>query len=84
MWQGQRHLGLIAFLSYKAFAKKTTTPKPKGKVIVDVPTGGFELPAEVTTRSGTRLRAQSNTNSAISKTYNSGVRLLVIDDIKVI
>jgi uncharacterized protein YgiM (DUF1202 family) len=76
-------LGLIA-LSYKAFAKKkptTTKPKPKATIIVGPTTGGFELPADVTTRSGTRLRSQSNTNSTIIKTYNAGVKLLVIDDI---
>ena len=78
-------LGLIAFLSYKAFAKKKPTtpvkPKPKPKIIVGPISGGFELPADVTTLSGTRLRSQSNTNSTIIKTYNAGVKLLVIDDI---
>jgi uncharacterized protein YgiM (DUF1202 family) len=84
---GAAALGLIAFLSYKAFAKKKpktslnpVKPKPKPKIIVGPPTGGFELPADVTTRSGTRLRSEANTNSAIIKTYNAGVKLLVIDD----
>lgn len=81
---GAAALGLIAFLSYKAFAKKKPVapvkPKPKPTIIVGPTTGGFELPAEVTTRSGTRLRSDSNTNSAILKTYNSGTKLLVVND----
>jgi uncharacterized protein YgiM (DUF1202 family) len=84
---GAAALGLIAFLSYKAFAKKKlitslnpVKPKPKPTIIVGPPTGGFELPADITTRSGTRLRSESNTNSAILKTYNAGVKLLVIDN----
>ena len=77
-------LALIGFLGYKAFAKpKTPVPpkKRKGSVIVDEPsTGGFLLPAEVTTRSGTRLRSSSSTNSSVVYTYPAGTKLLVKGD----
>jgi uncharacterized protein YgiM (DUF1202 family) len=74
-------LALIAFLGYKAFAKPKPKPKKRiGTVIVDDPTGGFTLPAEVTTRSGTRLRSSSSTNSSIVHTYSSGTKLLVNGD----
>ena len=70
-------LALIGFLGYKAFAK----PKRKGTVIVAEPTtGGFLLPAEVTTRSGTRLRSSSSTNSSVVYTYTAGTKLLVKGD----
>jgi uncharacterized protein YgiM (DUF1202 family) len=80
-------LALIAFLGYKAFAKPKPKPKPApippkrtGTVIVDDPTGGFTLPAEVTTRSGTRLRSSSSTSSTILHTYSAGTKLLVNGD----
>ena len=76
-------LALIAFLGYKAFAKPKAKPKPPkrtGTVIVDDPTGGFTLPAEVTTRSGTRLRSSSSTNSTVLHTYSAGTKLLVKGD----
>ncbi len=79
-------LALIGFLGYKAFAKPKTPvppkpPKRRGTVIVDEPsTGGFLLPAEVTTRSGTRLRSSSSTNSSVVYTYTAGTKLLVKGD----
>lgn len=75
-------LALITFLGYKAFAKTPVPPKPKrrGTVIVEPSTGGFLLPAEVTTRSGTRLRSSSSTNSSIVYTYPAGTKLLVKGD----
>ena len=79
-------LALIGFLGYKAFAKKKTAPVPpappkrRGTVIVEPSTGGFLLPAEVTTRSGTRLRSSSSTNSSILYTYSAGTKLLVKGD----
>jgi hypothetical protein len=78
-------LALIGFLGYKAFAKPKTPvppkPKRKGTVIVAEPTtGGFLLPAEVTTRSGTRLRSSSSTNSSVVYTYTAGTKLLVKGD----
>jgi len=78
-------LALIAFLGYKAFAKPKPKPSPippkrTGLLIVDDPTGGFTLPAEVTTRSGTRLRSSSSTNSSIVHTYSAGTKLLVNGD----
>jgi hypothetical protein len=83
-------LGLIGFLGYKAFAKKknepiTPVPPPKkrGTVIVDEPTGGLLLPAEVLSRVGTRLRSNSSTSSSIVYTYPSaGTKLLVKGDTK--
>lgn len=78
-------LALLGFLGYKAFAKPKVTPPPpkkrKGSVIVDEPsTGGFLLPAEVTTRSGTRLRSSSSTSSSVVYTYPAGTKLLVKGD----
>jgi hypothetical protein len=83
-------LAIIGFLGYKAFAKKGSSPllpspeppapapKKKGSVFVGEPTGGFELPAEVFTRVGTRLRSDSTTSSSIIYTYPSaGTKLLV-------
>jgi hypothetical protein len=79
-------VALLSLVGYKLFAKPKIAPplppvKKKGTIIIDEGTGSFELPAEVTTRSGTRLRSDSNTNSSILKTYNIGVKLLVIDDV---
>jgi hypothetical protein len=76
-------LALIGFASYKLFAKPKNPPvkKKKGTILIDEGTGSFELPAEVTTKSGTRLRSDSNTNSSVLKTYKAGVNLLVIDDV---
>lgn len=51
-------------------------PKPNPNQIIDYPeypTG--TLPTTVSTKSGTRLRKDPNTNSTILKTYNSGVTL---------
>lgn len=80
-------LALIGFLGYKAFAKSKkpvpppAPPKKRSTVIVaDPSSGGFLTPAEVTTRSGTRLRSNSSTNSSIVYTYPAGVKLLVKDD----
>jgi hypothetical protein len=77
-------LALLGLVSYKLFAKPKVAPpvkKKKGSIVIDEGTGSFELPAEVTTKSGTRLRSDSNTNSSILKTYNAGVNLLVIGDV---
>lgn len=81
-------LGLIGLLGFKAFAKKKepvppTPPKPPkrtGTVIVGPSTGFFDLPAEVFTRSGTRLRSNSSTSSSIVITYPAGRKLLVKGD----
>jgi len=85
-------LAVIGFLGYKAFANKkiasplepqqpsapAPAPKKKGTVIVYEPTGGYEMPAEVFTRVGTRLRSDSTTSSSIVYTYPSaGTKLLV-------
>lgn len=83
-------LGLIGLLGFKAFAKKPsvpvpppTPPKPPRRtatVIVEPSTGFFDLPAEVFTRSGTRLRSNSSTSSSIVFTYPAGRKLLVKGD----
>ena len=70
---------ILLLFSCKAFAKK---PKPtkKGKIILDDPTGGFLLPAEVTTKTNTRLRSKPSTNSDIVYTYPTPTKLLVKGD----
>lgn len=75
----------LTFLGIKAFAKPKVPaapkpPKKRGQVIVDEPTGGFTLPAEVTTRIGTRLRQSASTNSSILYTYQKATILGVLDD----
>jgi uncharacterized protein YgiM (DUF1202 family) len=78
-------LGLL-FIGIKLFAKAAPktyeTTKKKVKVIIGDLTGSFEFPSQVTTRSGTNLRASSSTTSTILKTYNAGVTLYVIGDKK--
>lgn len=77
-------LALIGFLGYKAFAKPKKVapvpPKKRATIIVGEGSGGFMLPAEVTTRSGTRLRSSSSTNSSVVHTYTAGTKLLVKGD----
>ena len=75
-------MALLGLVGYKLFAKpKVAVKKKKGSIVIDEGTGSFELPAEVTTKSGTRLRSDSNTDSSILKTYKAGVKLLVIGDV---
>lgn len=68
----------------KATAKPTPPVKKRtGSIeLGEVDKGTFTTPAEVKTQQGTRLRADSNTNSKIIFTYNKGVQLFVTGDKK--
>lgn len=77
--------GIVLLLLGGVFiAQKTMAAPPvkkrKGSVEVGSLEGEFTTPAEVRTQQGTRLRAESNTNSKILVTYNKNVRLIVTGD----
>ena len=69
-------------IAQKAKAASVSPKKRKGSVEVGSLEGEFVTPAEVRTQQGTRLRADSNTNSKILVTYNRNVRLIVTGDKK--
>lgn len=74
-------LGILIAQKAKA-APMPPVKKRKGSVEVGSLEGEFVTPAEVRTQQGTRLRADSNTNSKILVTYNRNVRLIVTGDKK--
>ena len=71
-------------IAKKVIAKSPMPPlkKRKGTVEVGSLESKFVTPAEVRTQQGTRLRADSNTNSKIIITYKKGIQLFVTGDKK--
>lgn len=79
--------GIVLLLGGVLIAQRTIAAPPpvkkrRGSVEVGSLEGEFATPAEVRTQQGTRLRADSNTNSKILVTYNRNVRLIVTGDKK--
>lgn len=75
-------LGGILIAQKSKAASAPPVKKRRGSVEVGSLEGEFATPAEVRTQQGTRLRADSNTNSKILITYNRNVRLIVTGDKK--
>lgn len=69
----------FVFFSKKFTDKLKKAPTPIIPTPAPEPTPELYLPSSVSTRSGTRLRKDPNTNSTILKTYQSGVTLYTDD-----
>jgi uncharacterized protein YgiM (DUF1202 family) len=72
----------LLLIGLKVFAKDKTTPVKRKKTSIEIGEleSEFATPAETTSRQGTRLRSDSNTNSKILHTYQNKQKLIIIDD----